>query len=177
MTGHGLFVHGLTEMMDVEQRLVEALRELENDSTDTQLKEAFASHCKETEEHVKRLEKCFDLLSEALVPTECKGIRGIIEEKKDFMEEAPSPDILDAFHIGAASKAETYEICEYESLIQMSQEMGHTKVSKLLRTNLKDERAALKKLKSFSKKVKPNNMMDEGQEEAASSGARSKPAA
>ena len=42
-TGHELFVHGMSDMLDAEQQLVNALQELENDSTDPRLKKAFAS--------------------------------------------------------------------------------------------------------------------------------------
>ena len=51
-TGHELFVHGMSDMLDAERQLVTALQELDNDSTNTQLKKAFATHRKETENQV-----------------------------------------------------------------------------------------------------------------------------
>jgi hypothetical protein len=43
--------------------------------------------------------------------------------------------------------------------------MGHTKASKLLNQNLKEEQATLKKMQAFSKKLKPENLgMDEDEE-------------
>ena len=69
--------------------------------------------------------------------------------------------------MGAAIKAESYEICEYESLIDMAREMKHTKVATLLNQNLKEEKAVLKKMEAFSEKVKPNEMMNEEQEKKA----------
>ena len=94
-TGHDLFIHELNDMLDGERRLVEALQELENDSTNSQLKKAFASHREETEDQVERLEECFELLGEEPEQTECAGIKGLIEEKKNFMEEDPAEDILE----------------------------------------------------------------------------------
>jgi Mn-containing catalase len=179
-TGHELFVHGLTDMLDGERQLVEALQELSDDSSNDQLKKAFASHRKETERQIERLTQCFELLGETPEDTECKGLKGLIAEKKAFMEEEPESDILDVFQVGAAIKAETYEICEYKSLIEMAGEMGHTKVARLLRENLAEERAALKKMEGFSKKLKPNEMMTAEQEErsqAASGKSTSKRAA
>ena len=173
-TGHELFVHGMTDMLDGERQLVEALEELSNDSTNQQLKKAFASHREETEGQIERLNQCFELIGEGPEQTECKGIKGLIEEKKAFMEEDPSEDILDVFHIGAGIKAETYEICEYESLISMAREMKHSKVAQLLNQNLKEEKAALKKMEGFEKKIKPDQMMDEEQESSARESSRSK---
>jgi ferritin-like metal-binding protein YciE len=179
-TGHELFVHGLTDMLDGERQLVEALQKLSDDSSNEQLKKAFASHRKETERQIERLTQCFELLGETPEDTECKGLKGLIAEKEAFMEEEPESDILDVFQVGAAIKAETYEICEYKSLIEMAGEMGHTKVARLLRENLAEERAALKKMEGFSKKLKPNEMMTAEQEErsqAASGKSTSKRAA
>jgi ferritin-like metal-binding protein YciE len=167
-TGHELFVHGLNDMMDAEHQLVDALGELAGDSSRGDLKKAFEQHRKETENQVERLEKCFELLGEEQEETECHGIRGLVAEKKSFSEEDPSEDLVDVFNVGAAIKAESYEICEYESLIDMAREMKHTKVAQLLSQNLKEEKAALKKMEGFSEKVKPNQMMSEEEEAKAS---------
>src|SRR3954465_8954377 len=77
-TGHELFIHGMGDMLDAERQLVEALQELENDSTNPQLKKAFASHREETEGQVERLQQCFELVGEEPEESECKGIKGII---------------------------------------------------------------------------------------------------
>ena len=172
-TGHELFVHGLNDMMDAEHQLVEALEELASDSSNPQLKKAFEQHREETEGQVERLEQCFELLGEEQEETECHGIRGIVAEKKSFSEEDPSEDLINVFNVGAAIKSETYEICEYESLIDMAREMKHTKVAQLLSQNLKEEQATLKKMESFHKKIKPEQMMTEEQEEQAASSERS----
>ena len=172
-TGHELFVHGLNDMMDAERQLVEALEELAGDSSRADLKKAFEQHRRETEGQVERLQQCFDLLGEEVEETECHGIRGLIAEKTAFSEEDPSDDLVDVFNVGAAIKAESYEICEYESLIDMAREMKHSKVAQLLNQNLKEEKATLKKMEAFSEKVKPNEMMNEEQEKRAGANAKS----
>jgi ferritin-like metal-binding protein YciE len=171
-TGHELFVHGLSDMMDAERQLVEALEENANDSSRAELKKAFEQHRKETEGQIERLQQCFELLGEEAEDTECHGIRGLIAEKKAFSEEDPSDDLIDVFNVGAAIKAESYEICEYESLIDMAREMKHTKVAQLLGQNLKEEKATLKKMERFSDRVKPNEMMTEEQRQKAVASAK-----
>jgi ferritin-like metal-binding protein YciE len=171
-TGHELFVHGLNDILDAEQQLVGALKQLASDSSREDLKKAFESHRVETEGHVKRLQQCFELLKEAPERTECLGVRGLIAEKKAFSKENPSEDLIDVFNVGAGIKSETYEICEYESLIDMAKGMKHTQVAKLLTQNLKEEQAALKKLEGFSKKVKPEQMMSPEEEEKTKSDGR-----
>jgi ferritin-like metal-binding protein YciE len=175
-TGHELFIHGLTDILDGEQQLVDALETLADDSTNTQLKKAFEMHRRETVRQIERLNQCFELLGEAPEQSECKGLKGLIEEKQAFSEEDPEPDILDIFDVGAAIKAETYEICEYKSLISMAREMKHTKVAQLLTQTLKEEQTTLKKMEAFQKKLKPEQMMTQEEEQKAttSSGRRNR---
>jgi ferritin-like metal-binding protein YciE len=120
-----------------------------------------------------RLQQCFELLGENPESTECHGIRGLVAEKKAFTEEDPSDDLIDVFNVGAAIKAESYEICEYESLVEMAREMKHSKVAQLLSQNLKEEKATLKKMEAFSQKVKPDQMMTDEQEQKSSARSRS----
>ena len=69
-------------MLDAEHQLVDALEENASDSSRPELKKAFEQHRKETENQVKRLGQCFELLDEQPEETECHGIRGLIEEKE-----------------------------------------------------------------------------------------------
>ncbi|MGH9573579.1 MAG: ferritin-like domain-containing protein [Candidatus Acidiferrales bacterium] len=163
-TGHELFLYELKDMLDAEQQLVNVLEENANDSSRPELEKAFRQHGKETEGHVKRLEQCFELLDEEPETAECHGVRGLAEEKKSFIEENPSEDLIDVFNVGAGIKAETYEICSYTSLIDMARDMNHRKVVQLLNQNLKEEKAALRKMEMFHKKVKPEKMMSEQEE-------------
>ena len=171
-TGHELFVHGLNDILDGEHQLVEALEENANDSSRADLKKAFEQHRKETQGQIKRLQQCLELLGEPSDQSECHGIRGLVAEKKAFMEEQPTDDLLDVFNVGAAIKVETYEICEYESLVDLAREMKHSKVAQLLSQNLKEEKATLKKMEGFSDRVKPNEMMSEEQKQKSSPGGR-----
>ena len=58
-TAHEFFIHELNEILDVEQRLVEALGELEAQSTRPELKKAFAAHRQQTEKHEERVRQIF----------------------------------------------------------------------------------------------------------------------
>lgn len=167
-TAHELLLHGLADMLDAERKLVDALQEQADGAANSQLQKAFASHQAQTEKQVERLEQVFESLGEQPEETECKGMRGLLEELETFkQEEEPSPDILDVFSIGAAAKVESYEINAYEAMIELARDMGHNKAVKLLQQNLKEEQQALKKMQGFSKKIKPEQSGMEEEEEAA----------
>ena len=155
------------EMLDAERQLVEALGKQAKESSRPELKKAFESHQQQTKKQVERLDQCLRQLGEESEEKESKGIRGIIEEHDTFMqEEDPAEDIADIFNVGAAGKVENYEICAYNDLIRLADMMGHKKASKLLNQNLKEERQTAKKMESFARKLKPENLgMGEGRAE------------
>lgn len=167
-TGHDYFLHGLSDILDAERQLVNALEELAGDSSQPELKKTFEQHRKETVKQVERVEKCFKAMDAEPEDTECDGIRGIVEEKSSFQDEDPSEDIVNVFNIVAGIKSEAYEICEYESLIALAREMKHKEVVRLLTENLNEEKATLKKLQTLSRKIKPKVMMNEEEQESSS---------
>lgn len=172
-TAHELFLHGLSDVLDAERQLVEALNEQAESADNEQLKKALENHQKQTQGQVERLEQVFEELGEEAKETDCRGMQGLIEEVQNFKEEQPSPDILDVFMVGAASKVESYEIHAYEELIRLANDMGHKKAVRLLQQNLREEQQTLKKMEGFSKKIKPaRSGMEEMEEEGQEAGGR-----
>lgn len=165
-TAHEFFIHELGDMLDAEQKLVEALGQQAEESSRPELQKAFQTHQAQTEKQVERLQQVFESIEEEPEEAECKGMKGLIEEHDTFKDEDPSEDLMDIFNVGAATKVERYEISSYESLIRLAEMMGHKKAVKLLNQNLKEEQQTLKKMEGFSKKLKPENMgMGEEEEE------------
>jgi ferritin-like metal-binding protein YciE len=166
-TAHELFLHELGDILNAERNLLEALQEQADAVTDETLQKAITDHRAQTEKQVERLEQLFEDLGEEPEEAECKGVKGLIAEWKSFKEEEnPAEDILNVATISAAAKVESYEINAYESLIQLAQDMEHTKAAKLLQQNLKEEQQTLKKMQSFAKKIKPElSGMEEAEED------------
>lgn len=163
-TAKELFIHELTDMLDAEQKLIEALGELSESNPRPELQKAFSAHQEQTQGHAERIQQIFEELDEQPEETECKGIKGLIEERESFKEEDPADDILAAFDVGAAIKVENYEINAYTSLIDLARDLGLNKAVKLLNQNLKEEQQTLKKMQAFHKKVKPENLGIEEEE-------------
>jgi ferritin-like metal-binding protein YciE len=152
------FVHELRDMLNAESRLVLALSELESESKNEQLRSAFGDHKRQTEMHAKRLADIFRMIGEQPEQSECKGIKGLIEEKQAFAKERPTPDLLDFFNLVAGIKAERYEISSYRTLLSLARALGLTHSVELLEQNLNEEQEALKKLQGFVATVRPLNL-------------------
>lgn len=158
-TGRELFVHGLSDILDGERQLVEALEKNAAEARRPELKKAFESHREQTKRQVERLQQVFETVEEKADDTECKGIKGLIEEHETFMqEEEPSDDLADIESVIGAAKIEAYEINEYQGLIRLAQLMGNRRAVQLLKQNLKEEQQTLRRMESFSKKLRPESL-------------------
>src|SRR6185436_9549397 len=115
-----LFEHELKDMYGAEHMLLDALEQMAGESSDREIKKAYTQHRKETHGQIKRLERIFRSMGQKPVKETCPGIEGLIKEKKAFMREKPSEELLEFFNIGAAQKTERYEITAYELLIDMA---------------------------------------------------------
>ena len=164
-----LFQHELTDIYSAEHSLLDALQQMAEESSDREIKKGFAQHRKETQGQIKRLEKVFRMIGEKPEAGTCPGIEGLIKEKKVFMRERPSAELLEFYNIGAGQKVERYEITAYESLIDMADKLGMADAVELLEQNLQEEEQALNKLKAIASEFDVAEEIEEEEEETTSS--------
>lgn len=149
-----LFVEELRDMYSAEKQLVGALKKMSKAADNTELREAFDSHRKETEVQVERLERVFGTLDLKPRAKKCKGIAGIVEESDAMLEEEDTtPEVLDAALIAGAQRAEHYEISAYGTLKHWADSLGNTEAVRLLDETLREEKAADEKLNMIAKRV------------------------
>lgn len=145
-----LFVHNLKDMYNAEKQLIKALPKMAKGASSKKLKAAFQSHLKETEDHVKRLEKVFEALGVAARGIKCAAMEGLIEEGGEVLDGPFEASVKDAAIIAAANKVEHYEIASYGTLVSFARLLGHTSVEKLLLATLADEKNADLKLTTLA---------------------------
>lgn len=137
---HKFFVSALKDIYYAENAILEALEKMQEAATTEELKDAFEDHHLQTQKHVKRLEKVFQLIDEKPEKKECKAIKGIIEEGEEVIKSTEEGTATrDAALIIAAQKVEHYEIATYGGLSQLAITMGHDKAADLLERTLQEE--------------------------------------
>ncbi|WP_222919536.1 DUF892 family protein [Natrinema sp. SYSU A 869] len=141
-----LFVDGLKHAYYTEQRLVDALDELEQTSSSQELKSGFAEHREETQNHIDRLEEVFEQIDADAEGEEDPVVKGMIEAHEEFMDKDPSDEALDRFNIAAGQKSEHYEIAVYGNLIPMADQIGLDDAADTLEQNLREEQDELDSL-------------------------------
>ena len=134
------FVDQLKDMYYAEQHLLKALPEMQKAATSEDLEDAFEDHLKQTERHVKRLEKVFNLLGQKPEGKKCEAIEGLTKEAKTIISETKEGTMTrDAALIIAAQKIEHYEIATYGGLVQLAITMNLDRAADLLDRTLQEE--------------------------------------
>jgi ferritin-like metal-binding protein YciE len=120
---------------------VKALPKMAKAATSEDLRAGFEEHLEQTKGHVQRLETIFQQLGESPKAKKCKGMKGLIEEESEAIEEHDGA-VLDAALIGAAQRVEHYEMASYGTVIAFAEELGESKHVSLLNETLAEEKAA-----------------------------------
>ena len=134
-----LYVEGLKDLWSAETQLVKALPRMAKAATHPQLKRAFMKHEKQTQQHVKRIERICKELDESPRGKKCVGMEGLIKEGKELIQERPDKDVLDAGLISAAQHVEHYEMAGYGTCRTWARLLGYEGQAQLLQTTLDEE--------------------------------------
>jgi ferritin-like metal-binding protein YciE len=145
-----LFLHTLQDAYYAENQIVKSLPKMIEKSTNRELASGLRNHLAETEHQVMRLEQVFKALGQTPQGTDCPAMDGLIKEADEVAGEVEDKKVLDAAIIGSAQAIEHYEISRYGTLIAWAEELGHDNVIRFLKANLKEEKAADKKLSSLA---------------------------
>ncbi|MDP3911688.1 MAG: ferritin-like domain-containing protein [Gemmatimonadales bacterium] len=145
-TMQDLLLHQLKDIYSAEQQLTKALPKLAEHADSEDLAQAFRDHLADTTRQVERLDRIFTKLDARPGNVVCQGMKGLIEEADELMEEDGSEAVVDAGLISAAQRVEHYEISAYGSAKAVAALLGHADIVKLLDESQAEETAADKKL-------------------------------
>jgi ferritin-like metal-binding protein YciE len=134
------FLAMLKDIYYAEKKIVQSLPKMEAATTTEELKDAFEDHLHQTQRHVKRLEKVFEVLGQKAEGEKCEAIEGIAREVENIIGETEDGTMTrDAALIIAAQKVEHYEIATYGGLVQLAITMDLHEAADLLDKTLVEE--------------------------------------
>ncbi len=140
---YDLFLHELKDIYWAENHLADKLPKMSDKATSEKLAKALKNHQKETENHVKRLEKIFESLGEEAKGITCEAMKGLLKEAEDILGDTDSNSMVrDAGIIIAAQKVEHYEIASYGALATLAKTIGSSEAASLLEDTLDEEKKA-----------------------------------
>ncbi|MDQ3682176.1 MAG: ferritin-like domain-containing protein [Bacteroidota bacterium] len=153
-----LLQHEIQDLYSAETQLIEALPKMAENATNPELKKALQQHLRVTEIQKNRLDQISNLFGKdakeegeeksgllsrlfggSKGEQKCIGMEAIIEEGEKIMGEEMNSEVMDAAIIGAAQKAEHYEICGYGTCKAYARELELGKIAELLDQTLNEE--------------------------------------
>lgn len=159
-----LFIDALKDLYWAEKHLVKELPKMSKAATTQELKDAIDEHLAQTEEHVVRLEKVFELMDKKAQAKKCDGMEGLLKEGQSVLEETDAGSMTrDVGIIMAAQKVEHYEISAYGTLSTLANTLGKTDVAEILNSTLEDEKEA----DSLLSEIAENSINWEAEQEPA----------
>lgn len=147
-----MLVSELRDLYSAENQITKALPKMAKAAGADELKSAFETHLKQTEGHIKRLERAFEALGKSAHGKTCKGMKGLIEEGEENMKDTEG-EIRDAAMIAAAQKVEHYEMAGYGSARAWAQQLGQNEIADLLQQTLNEEGETDHKLTQIATRV------------------------
>ena len=165
-----LYVNELRDLYNAEQQLVKALPKMAKAASSEELQEAFEKHLEQTRQHVERLEEVFEDIGEKPKGKTCKGMKGLIEEGSEILQEDGDESVIDAGIIVAAQKVEHYEIAAYGSVRTFAQLLGKDSSADVLQTTLDEESEANELLNKLAEDIVNPEALMEPELAGASSG-------
>lgn len=138
-----LLVDGLKDIYWAENKLLKALPKMQKESTTSQLERALGEHLEITKDQIQRLDQCFEKLGRKASAKKCEGMKGLIDEGEDIIDETEEGSATrDVGIIMSAQKIEHYEIAAYGSLAQLARTLGHDDIAEILAVTLQEEKEA-----------------------------------
>jgi ferritin-like metal-binding protein YciE len=148
-----LLLDDLGRLLTVETMLAKVmLPRLVQEAQDEELESALEEHLGETRRHVEHVRQAFAELEESPTGKEAPGLEGLKQEHDDGVGQV-APSLRDMFDAGAAIGSEHYEIAIYSGAVLLAEGAGEKNVAGLLKANLDQEFAALKKLETLAERL------------------------
>jgi ferritin-like metal-binding protein YciE len=148
-----LLIDELKDLYSAEKQIVRALPKLAKAASSPELQEALLDHLEETKAQVVRLEQIGEIVGKKLTGKTCVGMKGVLEEGSEVLEDTDKGLIRDAALISASQRVEHYEMAGYGSAREFAKLLGLTDVAALLDETLAEEKNADKKLSGIAKQV------------------------
>jgi ferritin-like metal-binding protein YciE len=134
-----LYSQQLQLLLDAEQQGLDAMPQLVQTVHDPKLRDALQMHRRQSEEHVRRLERLIEARRRSVPNRECVSMRALIEETQSTLATIEDPDTIDAYVIGAQQAIEHHEIASYGTARTWAQELGYDEDADLLQQTLDEE--------------------------------------
>lgn len=148
-----LLIDELKDLYSAEKQIIRTLPKIIKAVSTPELQEGLTNHLEETKGQVVRLEKIGEILGKKMTGKTCVGMKGVLEEGSEVLEDTEKGLVRDAALISACQRVEHYEMAGYGSARDFAKLLGQVEIADLLDETLSEEKNADKTLTGASKQV------------------------
>jgi len=134
-----LFIEQLKDLYHAEKQLEQVLPRLSAAATSADVKNLLDKHFKETNDHVTRLEKVFELIGVKPEERKCRAMVGLISEADDVLKDCEAPEVRDAAIVSSAQRIQHYEMAGYGTARTYARTLGEDDAADVLQQTLDEE--------------------------------------
>lgn len=164
-TAEDLFLDELKDIYSAEKQAVRAYPRISKAVESEELKQAMQRHLEQTRQQIERLDRVFEILEKRSGGKTCEGMKGLLEEAQEAVEEIEDGPVRDAAIIGALQRMEHYEIAAYGTVATFAEMMGQPEIQKLLAQTLQEEKQTDEVLTEVARGVNTEAMGEDEDDE------------
>lgn len=137
-----LLIMQLQDLVSAEDQLIEALPQMADAASSSDLKNAFMTHLEETRQQRERLRQILDMMGVEPGGETCEAMQGLIKEGSEVIGLNGDAPVKDAALIAAAQRVEHYEMAAYGSARAFANQLNRHDIADLLQDTLDEESMA-----------------------------------
>jgi ferritin-like metal-binding protein YciE len=141
-----LLVVDLLDLFVAENQIIEAMPQMIEAASSSELKRSLEEHLKITKKQTERLEQVFKRMGVKAEEKTCEGMKGLLKEGQKVIKQKAEPAVQDAALIAAVQKVEHYEIAGYGTARTYARMLGDLETAQLLEQTLDEEGQADQRL-------------------------------
>ena len=131
-----LFLYELSATYDAERRGTRLLGDAIAQVHDGDAAQELRTQEQEGQLKMRNLDACFQVLGTRPQEIPCAAVEGFRTDFQAFTRFEPSPEVLEMYTIGAATKLAHFGLASYRGLVDKAMLMGQTQCAQILQSNL-----------------------------------------
>ncbi len=145
-----LMTTGLTYVLDFEEQIAKAAPQMQQASSDSDLKEAFGKTATKSKEYASRIEETFSKLGQKVERNDNHIAKAMITEVEHMIQNTDPGPVRDAALIVAANQQQLFRVASYGSLQSYAKLLGKSDAAEGLEENLEDSKNGDEKFTSIA---------------------------
>ena len=132
-----LLVYELSGLHNLERSIQNELPTKISECTTEECRTLFRHDQQVVPQQIRNLEQCFQILGTQPMSVTSHVVEGMRADKQNFLQQQPSPELVEVYNLDATAKQEHLEVASYRALAETADQLGETDCARLLRENLR----------------------------------------